>query len=94
MVVLFTGNQIPADGIFISSGSDFDVDESAMTGEPEQKHKGKSDPFLLSGTFVTKGTGKLMVTQVGERSEWGKLLANLEHSDEATPLQTKLGRIV
>lgn len=51
-------------------------------------------PFILSGTFVAKGSGTMLVTQVGVNSEWGQLLANLENEDETTPLQDKLNRTV
>jgi len=36
---LHLGDQVPADGIFVSGGEEVACDESAMTGEPDQKSK-------------------------------------------------------
>lgn len=44
----------------------------------------------MSGTFVTRGSGRMLVLAVGARSSWGQLLALLVEVDESTPLQTKL----
>lgn len=39
IVPLFAGDQVPADGLFISSGEELACDESAMTGESDHKLK-------------------------------------------------------
>ncbi|PQQ03565.1 calcium-transporting ATPase 2 plasma membrane-type isoform X1 [Prunus yedoensis var. nudiflora] len=52
------------------------------------------NPFLLSGTKVQDGSGKMMVTTVGMRTQWGKLMATLsEGGDDETPLQVKLNGV-
>ena len=51
-------------------------------------------PFLLSGTKVQDGSCKMMITTVGMRTQWGKLMATLsEGGDDETPLQVKLNGV-
>ncbi|KAL0343497.1 UNVERIFIED_CONTAM: Calcium-transporting ATPase 2, plasma membrane-type [Sesamum angustifolium] len=52
------------------------------------------NPFLLSGTKVQDGSCKMLVTTVGMRTQWGKLMATLsEGGDDETPLQVKLNGV-
>jgi P-type E1-E2 ATPase len=61
---------VPADGLYIS-GNGLAIDESNMTGEPDAiKKNPKTKPFLLSGTQVGEGNGRMLVTAVGMNSEW------------------------
>ncbi|CAF1601855.1 unnamed protein product, partial [Didymodactylos carnosus] len=62
---------LPADGIVVQS-NDLKVDESSLTGESDliKKHESK-DPFLLSGTHIMEGSGKMLVLAVGEHSQTG-----------------------
>ncbi|KAL7169085.1 hypothetical protein ACSBR2_034170 [Camellia fascicularis] len=93
VVHLFTGDQVPADGIYIS-GYNLLVDESSLTGESEPVNVNEKNPFLLSGTKVQDGSGKMLVASVGMRTDWGKLMATLSQSGEnETPLQVKLNGI-
>jgi len=94
VVRLFQGDKVPADGIFIE-GSDLKVNESAMTGEPIDIHKTQQkDPFLVSGTAVTEGTGTMLVVAVGSRSQWGVILKKLQDPPEDTALQERLDNLV
>jgi magnesium-transporting ATPase (P-type) len=94
IVLLFRGDQIPVDGFLIQGLEDLNVDESSLTGEPEAQIKSEKKPFLFSGTFVSKGSGRMLTTSVGSQTEWGRTLALLadEHGD--TPLQEKLEELV
>ncbi|KAF9600261.1 hypothetical protein IFM89_005847 [Coptis chinensis] len=47
------------------------------------------NPFLAIRTKVQDGSCKMLVTTVGMRTQWGKLLATLEGGDDETPLQVK-----
>jgi P-type E1-E2 ATPase len=90
VVLLDTGDQIPADGILLE-GFDLRIDESVMTGEPVAVKKEEDNPFLLSGCQVAEGCGKMIVTAVGMNSEWGKTLAKLNvEVDSQTPLEERL----
>lgn len=94
VIPLYAGDKIPADGLFIPTGEAVAIDESAMTGEPDHKSKDERHPFLQAGTYVTKGAGKMLVMRVGEESEWGQLLKNLQPNEDNTPLQDKLEDVV
>ncbi|BAT96345.1 Calcium-transporting ATPase [Vigna angularis] len=93
IVHLSTGDQVPADGIYIS-GYSLVIDESSLTGESEPVNIDEKRPFLLSGTKVQDGQGKMIVTTVGMRTEWGKLMETLsEGGEDETPLQVKLNGV-
>lgn len=93
IVHLGIGDQVPADGLFISGFSVL-IDESSLTGESEPVMVNIENPFLLSGTKVQDGSCKMMVTTVGMKTQWGKLMATLvEGGDDETPLQVKLNGV-
>ncbi|GLT63139.1 hypothetical protein SLA2020_357220 [Shorea laevis] len=93
VVHLAIGDQVPADGVLIS-GYSLLVDESSLTGEVDPVSINEEHPFLSSGTKVRDGSGKMLVTGVGMRTEWGKLMETLsEDGDDETPLQVKLNGV-
>lgn len=85
IVVLETGDQIPADGLVICS-TDLKIDESSMTGESDEIKKSVEKPFLTGSCLVTGGTGRMIVTCVGRYSVYGDILATLQEDEEMTPL--------
>uniref|UniRef100_A0A803KY91 Calcium-transporting ATPase n=1 Tax=Chenopodium quinoa TaxID=63459 RepID=A0A803KY91_CHEQI len=93
IVHLSIGDQVPADGLFVSGFSVL-IDESSLTGESEPVMVSDENPFLLSGTKVQDGSCKMIITTVGMRTQWGKLMATLsEGGDDETPLQVKLNGV-
>jgi Ca2+-transporting ATPase len=93
IVHLAIGDQVPADGLFVSGFSVL-INESSLTGESEPVNVNFCNPFLLSGTKVQDGSCKMLVTTVGMRTQWGKLMATLsEGGDDETPLQVKLNGV-
>ncbi|XP_062196062.1 calcium-transporting ATPase 2, plasma membrane-type-like [Phragmites australis] len=93
IVHLSIGDQVPADGLFVS-GFSLLINESSLTGESEPVAVNAENPFLLSGTKVQDGSCKMLVTTVGMRTQWGKLMATLsEGGDDETPLQVKLNGV-
>ncbi|KAH0721313.1 hypothetical protein KY290_006749 [Solanum tuberosum] len=93
VVHLSIGDLVPADGIFIS-GYSLLIDQSSMSGEsaPISIYEGR--PFLLSGTKVQDGSAKMLVTTVGMKTEWGKLMERLvDGVEDETPLQVKLSGV-
>ncbi|KAL9172290.1 hypothetical protein ABFS82_03G035700 [Erythranthe guttata] len=93
IVHLGIGDQVPADGLFVS-GYSLLINESSLTGESEPINVSAENPFLLSGTKVQDGSCKMLVTTVGMRTQWGKLMATLcEGGDDETPLQVKLNGV-
>ncbi|KAL2539089.1 Calcium-transporting ATPase 9 [Abeliophyllum distichum] len=93
VVPLKIGDQVPADGIIISSHS-LAIDESSMTGESKIVHKDYRAPFLMSGCKVADGAGTMLVSGVGINTEWGLLMTSIsEDKVEETPLQVRLNGV-
>lgn len=106
IVFVETGNKISADGRLLESVS-LHVDESSLTGEsfPVEKNADailESDKtsvadrinMLYSGCFVTGGNGKMIVTSVGDSTEFGKIAKELSSTEKSsTPLQEKLANL-
>lgn len=67
VVRLDPGDEVPADGIFIS-GNNLAVDESPLTGETIPMRKSEKKPFMFSGTQISEGNGLMIVTTVGKYS--------------------------
>ncbi|KAF2071510.1 hypothetical protein CYY_007171 [Polysphondylium violaceum] len=96
VIILDTGDIICADGVFID-GHALRCDESSITGESDPIKKGHPqdhlDPFLISGSLVLEGVGKMLVTAVGVHSFNGKTMMGLRVASEDTPLQKKLAHL-
>ncbi|KAL8459955.1 hypothetical protein ACS0TY_031744 [Phlomoides rotata] len=93
VVHLSIGDQVPGDGIFLS-GHNLSIDQSCLTGESVPIDIHEKRPFLLAGTKVQDGSAKMLVTAVGMRTEWGKLMETLsEGGEDETPLQVKLNGV-
>lgn len=93
IVHLSIGDQVAADGLFIS-GHSLQIDESSLSGESEPVDINQERPFILAGTKVQDGSGKMLITSVGMRTEWGRLMDTLsEGGDNETPLQVKLNGV-
>uniref|UniRef100_A0A2P2M5Q6 Calcium-transporting ATPase n=1 Tax=Rhizophora mucronata TaxID=61149 RepID=A0A2P2M5Q6_RHIMU len=93
VVQLSLGDIVPADGIYLS-GYSLVIDESSLSGESEPVNVNEEKPFLLSGTKVQDGSAKMLVTAVGMRTEWGKLMETLnDGGEDETPLQVKLNGV-
>ena len=101
VILLEAGDMIPADGRLIENAS-LKVDESALTGESLAVEKstdtilteaplGDRTNMLFSGSFVTYGRGRAVVTNVGMQTEVGKIAGLLKStSEKQTPLQANL----
>eukprot|EP01038_Epipyxis_sp_PR26KG_P004934 gene4934-6902_t len=90
VVILNAGDKVPADGVLID-GSDVSCNESALTGESDDKKKKLDDDvFFISGSTLSTGYCHMLVTAVGEQSRWGKTRAKLAVETNDTPLQEKL----
>jgi len=86
------GDIIPADGIVFGE-KELKLDESAMTGESDLLTKNRENPFLLSGTKVMEGLGKMLVVCVGENSQAGiiKALINGKKKSDVNVEVTPVG---
>ena len=100
VVVLNTGEEIPADGQLLEAVS-LSVDESTLTGEPSCRKStdpAQADPqatyptdHVMKGTKVMEGHGLFSVLRVGDRTEQGKVFvaAQIDNSVR-TPLDEQL----
>lgn len=101
IVVVEAGDYVCADGRIIENAS-LKVDESAMTGESVavekqetvlegEKALGDRVNMMYSGSFVTYGRAKMVVTATGMETEIGKIAKLLKNTQEKkTPLQVSL----
>ncbi|MCM1067989.1 MAG: calcium-translocating P-type ATPase, PMCA-type [Muribaculaceae bacterium] len=103
IVIVNTGNEVPADGTLLEAVS-LNVDESSLTGEPmchKTTVKEQFDPDatfpsdkLLRGTKVMEGHGVMEVTAVGDSTENGKVFEAAQIDDSVkTPLDEQLERL-
>lgn len=106
IVILDTGERVPADGRLMQSVS-MGVDESSLTGEPmaHKTHRpeqlgdmGKEATYppnvLLRGSTVSEGNGVMEVTAVGDATEYGKVFTEASaETDVKTPLTMQLDRL-
>ena len=87
------GDVMPVDALVLWSMK-LHADESTVTGESDLIKKGTSEgesPFLLSGSQIADGTGKILVLTVGSNTFLGKNLEKIQNVEETeTPLQEKL----
>jgi len=85
---------ISCDGILLS-GEGVKADESALTGEPMPISKSAEKPFMISGTTINAGFGKMLVVAVGEHSIAGKIKKSVYNDGEGgeTPLFQKLDKM-
>jgi calcium-translocating P-type ATPase len=90
LVCMEAGDSIPCDGVVVTYDG-LEIDESALTGEPEDIDKdSESDPFVLSGCTTVAGSARFVAIAVGTHSQWGVIKSHLEKEQEETPLQEKL----
>lgn len=106
ILLLATGDKISTDGRLLESMG-LASDESALTGEsfPIKKDAdciitddktpiAERFNMLYSGTYITSGFGKMVVTAVGDCTEFGKIAKELTATDKtSTPLQERLSRL-
>lgn len=87
LVLLQTGDKIPADGI-IREGSVL-VDESSMNGETKETEKRIGDK-LFRGTVIYAEEAYMEVTEVGDKTFYGKMSQELQETTGDSPLKIRL----
>jgi Ca2+-transporting ATPase len=104
VVLVEAGDLVPADGRLIGSAT-LEVDESALTGESLPVSKGVDSvaagsdlgdrtSMVYMNTNVTRGTGELIVTDIGGATEVGHISTMLQGSTgEDTPLTRQLNTL-
>ena len=93
IVVLETGDKIPADGYLIEG--EITVDESSLTGETKEVRKLSSTTRLeknrlYRGSVVYSKSGLMLVTEVGNNTLYGKLAKEVSEKSPDSPLKIRL----
>lgn len=104
ILIVETGDKIVADGR-LTECNGLKTDESTLTGESERSTKrlaklsdktplAERKNCVYSGTFASQGTGKMLVTAVGDNAELGKIAGELKTEIAGSaPLNEKLGKL-
>ena len=87
VVILNSGDKIPADGKIISGK--LNVDESSLNGETKEAKKGVNS-LIYRGTVVYNGEAKMQVDLVGDKTIMGKISQELQSDIPESPLKLKL----
>lgn len=104
LLAIEEGDTLPADARILESIV-LRVAESTLTGEsssvgkdseliPEEAGIGDQSNMVFSGTAVTSGRGRAVVTATGAHTQLGKIAGTLqEQKEEPTPLQKELDNV-
>ena len=103
IVILNTGEEVPADGILLEAIS-MQINESNLTGELMVNKTVNEELFddeatypsntVMRGTTVVDGHGMMRVEHVGDATEIGKVARQAtEQSQEQTPLNIQLTKL-
>lgn len=95
VVILSSGDKIPADGYLINGS--LSVDESALNGETKEAKKvSKNGPVISDvnrvyrGSVVYNGEAEMLVRLVGDKTILGKISQELQEVVPESPLKIKL----
>jgi Ca2+-transporting ATPase len=104
IVLLYTGDKIPADARLIEA-INLKTDEAPLTGEstpvnkdvaPLAENTGLNDRrnSVFTGTVVVYGRGKSVVTSTGMNTEFGKIAKMVQTTvEEETPLEKRMASV-
>lgn len=97
IVILETGDKIPADGYLIDG--DITVDESSLNGEARENPKKsvfnlmtppKDENKVYRGSVVYSGYALMYVTDIGEKTLYGSIAKELQEKQPISPLKMRL----
>lgn len=92
IVLLQSGDKIPADGIIISG--EIDVDESSLNGETiEIVKNANTDNKVYRGTVVYSKEALMQTKAVGEATFYGKMTQELQEKNPDSPLKLRLRKL-
>jgi plasma-membrane calcium-translocating P-type ATPase len=97
IVVLETGDYIPADGYLIDG--EISVDESTLNGEAKEAHKYPVKDNIVDNNKVYRGTtvyskrAFVKITEVGNETVYGKMNLELSNVSPTSPLKLRLSKL-
>lgn len=87
LIMLESGEKVPADGKIISGS--INVDESSLNGESKEVKKPQSSA-VLRGSVVVYGEAIMQVEKVGLETFYGKMASELKIEQPPSPLKLRL----
>ena len=100
IVLLSSGDKIPADGVIINGN--ISVDESSLNGETKEAYKEPVDFYkkqiiekneVYRGTVVYSGEANMLVAKVGNATFYGKLAEEIQEKQPDSPLKLRLRKL-
>lgn len=100
IILLSSGDKIPADGIVVSGN--ISVDESSLNGETKEAYKETIDYYrkkitdkneVYRGTVVCSGEASMLVTKIGQDTFYGKLASEIQEKQPDSPLKLRLRKL-
>lgn len=91
IVLLSSGERIPADGFLIEGN--ITVDESSLNGETKEVYKvpgNDKKSILYRGTVVYNNEGIMKVDKVGDKTLYGSIAKELQEKKQDSPLKIRL----
>ncbi len=82
ILLVKTGELVPVDGTVLSEAAE--IDESALTGEPLPRQKGKGDG-VMSGSVNVGGALEMVGTKVSGESQYSKMVKLVEEAQKEKP---------
>lgn len=87
VVLLASGNSIPADGYIIDGK--ITVNEASINGETKDKEKNRGE-YVYSSTICYEGEAKMKVDKVGDNTLIGGLAKDIQIPPTTSPLKSRL----
>ena len=95
IVIMESGDKVPADGIIVEG--EVSVDESSLNGETKEAYKEavrnnkiEDNNKVYRGTVIYSKRAKMLVTEIGNDTMYGKLASELTESQPESPLKLRL----
>lgn len=96
IVLLTTGDRVPADGVLISG--ELEVDESSLNGETKGAKKesirfgqqASEKNTVFRGTVVYSKEAEVKITKVGDQTFYGTMASELQEKSPESPLKIRL----
>ena len=90
IVVLESGDKVPADGIIVNG--EVAVDESSLNGETKEEHKNINNK-IYRGSVIYSGYAIMIVEKIGNDTIYGKIAQELKEKSPISPLKLRLTQL-
>ena len=91
VIILEEGCKVPADATLIET-KHLSCDESSLTGESEAVKKEVDDNVYMDSNILS-GHAQAIVTDIGMKTEIGRIAQIVQEADEETPLAKRVGKL-